>query len=462
MRNAINKFKRDGFKFSKSKLGEQLIYYIGLRSRSIFELADKGYQTSPCVFDEISFRTYILKSHPEIKKYFVGSYDDSFKLKHIKLAILKTEDEELKHALQLYYNILVSEHFIALSKRINDNVGFKRSKDITEVKSRLCINGKIDNYGKIPLEDEMCYKALYVPDGKVVKCINYNVILRKNLLEQLGVKDDNNEAKFIKGVSLDDELELFDFILSGCCECDGEYGQLLQDDIARHVKSYKEKNSSALVVPEYSCGLFTKSIEEITKFTSEIIESENGEYFFITNSCIYYTVDSDIKENKYFKDGVLNVGAYCVDTYNRVELPKIANLMGLCGEFYPANMLYDDALSNNGNSFKFATYNGKKKPLVYEYESSNDICYSNGGASIKPLIPDISSIKFRTDNVDWWTKVKSKAESLLIAELTNALICCEYGSFVYKPVELTDFNITDEQFMYASFRAEELFHSLGF
>ena len=136
--------------------------------------------------------------------------------------------------------------------------------------------------------------------------------------------------------------------------------------------------------------------------------------------------------------------------------------MGLCGEFYPANMLYDDALSNNGNSFKFATYNGKKKPLVYEYESSNDICYSNGGASIKPLISDISSIKFRTDSVDWWAKIKSKAESLLIAELTNALICCEYGSFVYKPVELTDFNITDEQFMYASFRAEELFHSLGF
>lgn len=462
MRNAINKFKKDGFQFSKSRLEDKLIYYTGLRGRSIFELADMGYQSSPSVFDEISFRTYILKMYPQIRKYLVGSFDNSFKLKHIQLAIIKADNEELKHLLELYYNILISNDFISLAKRVSDSVGFKKSKDITEVQSRLCLNGKVDNYGKIPLDDELCYEVFHIPDGKKVKSVCFTNILRDHLLKRLGLEDKDNTAKFIKDVSLNNELELFNFILSGCCECDGVFGDALHEDIAKHVKHYKETNSSALSVPEYSSEIFTESIDDITKYTSEIISSENGTYFFITNTKVYYLVDAETSKTKFFRNGVLNVGAYCVDTYNRVELPKIANLLGLCGEFYPSNMLFDNALENNGYAFKFYVYNGKKKPLVYEYESSADICYKDGGASISPLISDISGISFRSDDKDWWTKIKARSESLLIAELTNALVQSEYGRFKYEPVELTDFNISDDQFIYAAYKAEELFHSLGF
>ena len=462
MRDAIIKFKKEGFKFSKSRLEEKLIYYIGLRGRSIFELADRGYQNSPNIFDEISFRSYILKTYPQISKYLVGAYDDSFKLEHVQLAIMKTDDDELKYILNLYYNILVANNFISLAKRVIDNVGFKKSKDITEVQSRLCLNGKVDSYGKVPLDNELCYEIINLPEGKKLKSVCFTNILRDHLLKRLGVEDVDNKAKFIEGVSLNEELELFNFILSGCCECDGEFGNLLNEDIEKHIKYYKATSSNALSIPEYASEIFTESIDDITKYTSEIISSENGTYFFITNSRIYYLVDSDEFENKYFKGGVLNVGAYCVDTYNRVELPKIANLLGLCGEFYPSNMLFDDSFENNGSAFKFSVYNGKKKKLTYEYESSIDICYKNGGASISPLIKDISDISFRTDNNNWWDKIKARSESLLIAELTNALVQSEYGRFNYTPVELTDFNISDDQFMYAAYRAEELFHSLGF
>ena len=462
MRNAINKFKTEGFQFSKGRVEDKLIYYTGLRGRSVFELADMGYQSSPSIFDEISFRTYILKTYPQIRKYLVGSSDDSFKLQHVQLAIMKANNAELKHILELYYNILISNEFISLVKRLSDSVGFKKSKDITEVQSRLCLNGKVDNYGKVPLDDELCYEALYVPEGKAVKSVCFTNILREHLLKRLGLEDTDNTSKFIKDISLNDELELFNFILSGCCECDGEFGDALHEDIARHIKHYKDINSSALSVPEYSSEIFTESIDDITKYTSDIISSENGTYFFITNTKVYYLVDDTSHESKYFKNGVLNVGAYCVDTYNKVELPKIANLLGLCGEFYPSSMLFDDMLQNDGHTFKLYTYNGKKKPLVYEYESSIDIHYKDGGASISPVINDISEVNFRVDNEEWWGKIKSRSDSLLIAELTNALVQSEYGSFKYRPIELTDFNISDDQFIYAAYKAEELFHSLGF
>lgn len=462
MRNAINKFKKDGFRFSKSVIEERLIYYTGLRGRSIFKLADMGYQTSPSVFDEISLRSYILKTYPSIRKYLVGSCDNSFKLERIKLAIIKSDDVELKKLLELYYNILISDKFISLVKTLSSAVGFRKSKDIADVQSRLCLNGKVDNYGKVPLDNELCFETLYVPEGKVVKSVCYTNILRNNLLRKLGVEDTDNTAKFIKNVSLNDELELFNFILSGDLECDGVFGNILKEDIVRHFNHYREVNSSALSIPEYSSSLFTESIDDITKYTSDIISAENGTYFFITNTRVYYLVDSDSKKQKYFRNGVLDVGAYCVDTYNKVELPKIANLLGLCGEFYPSNMLFDESLNNNGYAFKFHAYNGKKKPLVYEYESSNDISYKDGGASILPLISDISKISFRTDNKEWWGKIKSLSESLLIAELTYALVKSEYGSFRYMPVELVDFDISDDQFIYSAYKAEELFHSLGF
>lgn len=463
MKYAVSKFRENGFTFSKKRLQDNLIKYLGLRGRSIFELADKGYQSSPSVFDEVSLREYIVHNFPYISRYLVGAYDDGFKLKHIELALLKSKDEELTYLLKTYYNIVLSERYIKLANRVDSNVGFKKSSDTIVTRSRLCLNGKVDNYGKIPLDDEYCYDFLEIPAGKAVKKVCFTSILRKHLLDRLGLEDTDNTAKFIEGIDLDSELNLFDFIVSGCCECDGEFAEALMKDYNNFVRAYKENASNSLSLPSYASQIFNESIEDISAYTSEIIKQENGTYFFLTNNDVYYLVDSSEPDYKYFsKDGVLNVGVYCVDTYDKFELPKTLNLLGLCGEFYPSVMLGDTNITNTGLSFKLNIYNGKKKPILYDYVSALDVNYSSEGGSILPVIDDISDVNFRTDNIDWWDKVKALSGSLLIAELTNALIMCEYGSFEYHARELKDFNISEDVFMHSAYEAEKLFHALGF
>lgn len=504
MRIGVSNINKEGLVLSKKLINKGIFKYNGIIGRAMFELYDKGYQSSPAIFDIIDFRRALYEDFPQDFELLIDNLKGQLALENeliIKYALIKSNNEEFKSILSSYYDIFLARKALDAFDTLLNKVRLPKKNDLLKVKIRLGISGSVKNYNSLPLDEKAIQDCIYVREEETIVRCNTADILVKGVLKRLGVSEEvfykykaENQSLFISGIDFKSEIELLPVVISGQVHADGVYGEALTADIANYYSEFSKTYGSHVDSIGYEQVIFNDTIDErISLINEKRKKFGNIAYreLYVTTSEVVFALESAISPYKksYFEHNILHLGVATLSHENRTEFSKINTLNGLCGEFIHESEVKEKGYFAKGLpiSIKFGVISNNKFRLselkyypiysVYYAEDSNNV-EPLLGTDIQVVIQDKDELfkrfgvsnkadlyQYNLHNID----IKSPFEGVtslqyceLIADLTTALMLAECGELDYEMCGLCYSWVNDDIFYRASTEAEIVFKSYGF
>lgn len=226
-----------------------------------------------------------------------------------------------------FYNALRLGKLCEDLDSLYENCGFDSGKEKATRALRINYSsGKFIAVNKIPLTESVARAYAY---SHALKRMSFDEVYWEVLYAELGIDasgvKNEDPGLFIKGISYEQELQLFDLVLAWRVELDGEYGHLIRErtlvfdrDNTRVVKkTYKEdflEKNSVLIS------------EKMVSLVNSVLAGRSDRKVVLFNDREFYYSEGR-------SENLLMAGQYAIDTVNRDILGVTTTYTGDMGEY---------------------------------------------------------------------------------------------------------------------------------
>ena len=329
--------KNQGIYMNREKTRRTIKKYEMLLSKSLYELYDLGYQTSPSVFNEREFRVALGEEFPFSRDLYTCKSTGRVVITSQMLEFTRVKYKSVKEFSSLigvWNDILNAQQYLEDIYIIVEKMGVFR-RELTQIKPRIVITNTITETSHLPLSSPIVMECIDIGNGHRVTTHSFSDILIKHLCFRMGLTEEEYSAHkstgepfFIKGITQNEETDFYTLIGLGIVELDGKFGGRLRQDM----DTYYQNNFDTLQIREecepYNAKVFTNATVEITERTKQLRESNTGQPVYVSFDGI------SIVEPWYSNNtNRTRVGVYTLDNTTGLEFDKINNLLGIEGEF---------------------------------------------------------------------------------------------------------------------------------
>lgn len=208
-----------------------------------------------------------------------------------------------------------------------ENCGFDNGKEKATRALRInYYSGKFLAANKIPLTESVARAYAY---SHAIKRRSFDEVYWEVLYAELGIDvssvKNEDPGLFIKGISYEQELELFDLVISWRVELEGEYGHILKE----HNLTF-DRDNTKVVKKTFKEDFLEKNSVEISEKMVDLVNSTladlKGRKVVLFNDREFYYSEG-ISEN------LLMAGQYSIDTVNKDILGVTTTYTGDMGEY---------------------------------------------------------------------------------------------------------------------------------
>lgn len=517
MREASNYLNKNGIQISKERFDKVYLYYTGLFAKSCYKLYDLGYLSSPSEFDINELRGSYFGNKDFCDKigvyenYNEGVYMLNWQVANYAMIVYK-DDIDFVEVTQCIRDALKSKDALDALDLLYSKVNLKK-KAFVSVTPRLSVSSTMANYSQIPLDNFAVQECFARSEDTHLVYFDTRDEVIKTLCKKIGISDSeyneqilSGQAFFLNGLTLKEELDYIDLIMSCDLNLTGKYGQALQKYITNYYKENSEQLKARISCIKFENMIFVEClssrIERIREKRKEI-SSLGGKDFYVTKDYSIFEVPNFCNDRKesYFDKGII-VGNYAMDYLTYEELDKVNCLLGLSGEFISKADVQALGYQAFGKPIIIHRFNktskGELKDVTKEYypiynvsmskEDSKDIdslkqntLKPKVGSEIEVVFSDIETFCTQfgvSQKEDLFKEVRSlvlddyeltfgasmqvgkRSYSSLVADLTCALIFMECGYPDYELCFDSYEFVTDEIYLKACYDASIKFKQI--
>lgn len=495
MRKAIRNINQTGVTISKSKTIDTIRKYSILHNSMCERLYDFGFMSSPLYFDSVDFWTTFLSTYPDISKEFLNERtgEMNYSLPVIKYITHKTEDKDIKLALEAVANVLKAEDALSDLSKLCEYVKFQKKKDTVVSKVNLGIVKSVCNSNKIPLDSPYVRECFYIEPFEDVIEIDYSIVILKHLLKMLDVSTNvslsDDSVLLGVGFTIKDDCENLESLVNSDIRGTGIYFDKLFKTVEAYYTEYYTNRTTKTVCLDFYSKLFTDSLQECIDYLAvQRTNYPDAKDFYVTSSKLYLRVNADKKFSSDFPDSIF-VGERIYNLDGEVYSP-VNRLLGFSGIYiyeYDKN-IYNYSIT--GLPVDLYTKQQQRGSTVLvpigcyplclvkeRYEDSvSEIYPKNFCANEKFLTPEEMMKYLDVDSLDTLDQeaaaLVEKGNStfkLLVGRMLQTLICinCDYtlpDHLSPNQLKISDCKawLTKETYLDACIEASVLFEKLGF
>lgn len=495
MRKAIRNINQAGVVISKSKTADTIRKYSILHDSMCERLYDLGYISTSLYFDSVDFWTTFLGTYPDISKEFLNERtgEMNYSLPVIQYIAHKTEDKDVKIALDSIASLLKADNALADLGQLCEYIKFQKKKDTVISKVNLGIVKSVCNSNKIPLDSPYVRECFYLEPTEQVVELDYSIVLLKHLLKMLDVPNDveltDDSVLLGVGFTIKDDCENLEALVNSDIRGTGIYYEKLFKLVESYYTEYYTNRTTKTVCLDFYSKLFTDSLQECIAYLSlQRGKYPNAKDFYITSSKLYLKINTDKQIGYEFPDSIF-VGERLYNLNGEVYSP-VNRLLGLSGVYiyeYDKNIY---SYSVSGLPIDLYTKQQQRGSSVLvpigcyplcmiKERRGNDVVNiypKNFCANEKFLTPEKMMEYLEIDSLDTLDQeaavLVDKGTStfkLLVGRMLQTLICinCDYtlpDHVSPNQLKISDCKawLTKETYLDACIEASVLFEKLGF
>lgn len=302
MRIAAMNIRNRGISVSKDTFEKCVAKYQHIRALAMLDLYQMCYQSSPSEFDREEFFTALWQEFKTYRKYMTSAITGAmiYDAKILDYVMAKADDAEFTKVISALKSYLVSNKVLEDCLDFSRRCPFKRKQTSQMLKIRLSVEGEVADKSAKGLCSEYLLELIQREKGKNLVSFDVREAKMQALAERVGVAKvdfkvykSNNKPLFVRGITFQDELNLFTYLCNGDIKGDGDFGDALNN----YIKSYYQvaflsngtHNPVAL-----SRDVFVRALPSICNMVDayrKVISSRNARDFYVTEDFVYFEVD---------------------------------------------------------------------------------------------------------------------------------------------------------------------------
>lgn len=315
--------------FSKEKLESVMQEYTKKYCIALHELCSLGYSASPYSYNDIDFRTAIVEEFPNELRLLKKSLSSgiSFNKTAISYAIKATKDEEFKHVMSTFLDIITAKEMLYDLDTLISSMKFNK-RGIASSSVKVVVSEGVQVRSKVPLHAEMLLNEGY----NKIKKINICECVIHELCKDIGLSEEEYQRHkssgmpfFIEGVTQEEEELCSEGIVYGVIPLNGKYGDVLRNRMIDYYREYNEKYSElSTVQTDYERVIYARCTSERTHLLESLragLYAEGYKELYLDNTYAYYQKQEEIAPVVH---QTIYVGNYCnipdlVETFEGVQ-----------------------------------------------------------------------------------------------------------------------------------------------
>lgn len=404
--------------------------YQRIRGMALYDLYVMSYTNSPSVFDESSFLECLLQEHKNLVRYLISQMSGKLLLtpQMVDYAIAKAKisgadaDEiaDFCKVMTIYGTYLRSQNTLTELTTAYNKVKFRRNR-MQHFPSRIkvTLEGLVTSTTPIVSCNAFGeYVTHYADEQLIVYDVRHKrwLLLAKKLgISQLIINESikNNTALYIKGVSRDIELALFDELLHGDIRCDGFYGNKLAAFVNAHYNYTDEDNTRKYIryIPDLARAVYAEFAEEINDDIEDFKATRNQWKIAPLQVMTNYVLFKEKKHDGVESDlapymGLVSIyepklayekrwSPFAVDYVTGTSLPPENRILGICGELIPITEVKKQGYAVMGIPAAIHKYQisplGEVEDTVVYYYYVADVYYNGQLYEGEPVAKNVST-----------------------------------------------------------------------
>lgn len=363
---------QNGLMFSKSRMEKAILKYYKIYNRYCTYLWDCGYLKNPSLFipEEFwdAFDSYCTPQNLALLvNEFTGAACKDYL--QVKYASIVSDDKEFKEVTTALYKLLEAKQALEdlgiICSRMSN---FKKRTDTSVMKLCVSYGSRIRYSIKFPVNSKYIIDSLYIPEGKKVKEVNFGVMRINRLLSGfLGVnkivKEDDESVFIGHGLTVKEEAEFFDLLVTGSIIGDTPYGKMLYKKLESYYTDFYGNNNTVTDITPLNEQLFLNDSKSCCAMADEARAGLGDfEELYFTDKAVYFLVDGEMEE----EDKVDWIPVSCTEHETNAVFNAYNRLRGVGGEFISTYEVTEKGYETVGLPIKLY-FVGTRNKLTYDY-----------------------------------------------------------------------------------------------